>query len=179
MKYLILLTLLLAPVAASAQGFTPVPQDKANVYYQSCASQPSQFSSQESQNIFCACTAARMTQFYSMEDMKNATSQDPAIARPAYNKMLIDVYAPCMDTPTFEYYHKTCITNPDTAKYGDPQKICNCLAEQMAIHMRGSGPQIFRDILARDPNILDPQAALFSDPAFNTFAQKKLLTCVR
>jgi hypothetical protein len=190
MKHILLIALLLVPSLAMAQmaptspatpsaGFTPVPKDKANTYFESCAAQPPQgFSSADSQRIFCACTAARMTQFYSMEDMQAAFSPDPAVARPAYNRMITEVYAPCMDTPAYEYYHKQCITNPDTAKYGNPQIVCKCLAEKVAAHLKYSGPQVFTELLQRNPNLQDPMAALTADPSFNKFAQDRLLSCV-
>lgn len=180
MKYLILLALIFAPTIASAQqaGFTPVPKDKANAYFQSCVAQPAQQFSADSQKIFCACTAARMTQFYSMEDMQNSMNPDPNIARPAYNKMITEIYAPCMETPSYEYYYKACISNPDTPKYGDPQRVCQCLAGKVAAHLKYSGPKVFAELLQRNPNLTDPMAALESDPSFMNFAQDRLLSCV-
>lgn len=181
MKYLILIALLLVPcVAFAQQNFTPVSKEQANTYFASCVKQPpsEQFSA-AAQNELCACTAARMTQFFSVEDMKAMTGTDPAIARTAYNKMLVSVYAPCMEGPTREHYYNTCITNPDTAKYGDAQKICTCLGNAMGAHLKVHGAEVFQQLLSYNPNITDPMGAMTSDPSFQTFAQQNLLKCVQ
>lgn len=178
---ILLVLLLLAPASAMAQGFTPVSKETANKYYANCMAQqsPQQKLSQQSQQIMCACTAARMTQFFTMEDMKAMMDNNPAIARPAYNKMLVEVYAPCMESPTREYYHMVCLNNPDTARYGDPQKICTCLGNAMGMHLQYNGPEVFRELLSRNPNLMDPMTALTNDPAFETFAQTKLVECLK
>ena len=131
--------------------------------------------------MMCACIAARLTQFFTMEDMVTMTNNqaDPTAQRGAFNKMLISIYAPCMEEPTREYHFNACISNPQTAQYGDPQTICRCMSDQVATHMQVNGPRVFQEIIARNPNITDPMAELTNDPSFQTFAQSKLLACLR
>src|SRR5690606_25980766 len=108
----LLLTLCLTSFAAQAQ--TQVSKETANEYFNNCvkAASPQQPVSVQTQEMLCACTAARLTQFFSMEDMKTMTGPDPSAARIAYNKMIIDIYAPCMEEPTREYYTGVCTSNP-------------------------------------------------------------------
>jgi hypothetical protein len=180
MKLFILLSLfLLVPFTANA--FTPVSKETANVYFANCTAQRSeQVISKNAQDMLCACTAARLSQFFSMEDMATMTDpkSEPTAQRGAFNKMLINIYAPCMEEPTREFHYNACITNPQTSQYGEPAKICRCMADAVAAHIQVHGPTIFEQLVARNPNITDPMAALTDDPSFQTFAQSKLLGCL-
>lgn len=179
MKYVLLIAILLVSFPVMAQ--TPVSKETANKYFDNClkSTPPTQSISQNSQQMLCACTAARLTQFFTMEDMTTMTGSDPSLARIAYNKMLIDIYAPCMEAPTREFHYNACITDPNTARYGQPDKICPCLANALGDHLKVHGPEIFRGILSRDPNVMDPMAALSNDPSFQQFAQTKLMSCLK
>lgn len=172
--------LLLIFISFPSQAQTPVSKDAANKYFAECvAGQSYGQLSPNAQNMLCACTAARMTQYMSIEDMQAMASQDTAIARPAFNKMMVDIYAPCMEMPAQEYHYNACISDPKTASYGNPQKICECMSWEVANYMKSSGQQVFRDILARNPMITDPMGALADDPAFQQFAQSKLMSCLK
>jgi carboxypeptidase C (cathepsin A) len=169
----------LMPFSAHAQ--TQVSKETANQYFDNCVKSvsPQQPISTQTQEMLCACTAARLTQFFSMEDMQTMTGTEPVSARAAYNKMMVNIYAPCMEEPTREYYTKVCTSNPDTVKYGDPQKICPCMANKIAVHMATNGPRVFSEILSENPNVMDPMAALLGDPKFERFAQSQLLSCLK
>ena len=171
MKYL-LLTLLFFPSLAFAQ--TAVTKETADTYFNNCLkTQSTQEFSQQAQQTFCACTAGRMTQFFTMEDMQTMVSQGPQ-ARLAYNKMIVDIYAQCMEAPTRERYYQQCTQSP-----GVNQKICHCISDAIALHLKNDGSQIFSQILSRDPAIVDPYAALENDPDFTAFKQSAGQSCLR
>lgn len=175
-----LIALLIAGLLISAlPAFaTPVTKDAANAYYLNCTSQSAQGLSEESKEYLCACTAAKMMENLSIEDVKMMGQQNQS-GRNAMNKMIINVYAPCMNYPARDHYYNTCISNPKTRILGgNPQGLCGCMADEVATYLSTSGPQIFREILNRTPNITDPMSALTSDPKFERFAQSKLLGCV-
>ena len=183
---LLLLTLVIfVPHISSAQ--TPVSKETANTYFANCvkAAQSSansgpQSLSPQSQSMLCACTAARMTTNFTMEDMQTMTGQDPVVARVAYNRMLVNVYAPCMETPSYDYYFNTCMQNPQSTQYGaNKESICRCLGGTMALHLRQNGAQVFYELLQRNPNLTDPMAALYNDPAFEAFVMQKLTSCLK
>ncbi len=176
----LLTALFLIFISLPAFAQTPISKEAANNYFNQCVGGQSHGQlSPNAQNMLCACTAARMTQFLNVEDMQAMASQDTTIARPAFNKMMIDVYAPCMEMPTQEYHYNACISDPKTASYGDPQKICECMSWEVANYMKSNGQQVFRDILARNHMVTDPMAALTEDPSFQQFAQSKLLSCLK
>lgn len=177
----IILLVLLLPAAAQAQ--TPVSKDQANAYYANCvenAAKTEQRFSPQSQQEFCACTAARLTQYFYIEDMQIMTSQTHPNARKALNKMIVNVYAPCMEGPTREYHYAQCIENPQTASIsGNPDQLCACAADAIGQHLRTHGARLFQDILAKDPNIVDPMSALYGDKEFQSFAQQRLMSCLK
>jgi len=171
--------IMLIPVLALAQ--TPVSKEQANTYFDSCvtnsAATEKRFSS-ESQQQFCACTAARLTQYFTIEDMQVMTSQTDPNARLAMNKMIVNIYAPCMETPVREYHYGQCLQNPQTAALGNPQKICGCAANAIATYLKQNGAQKFQEILSVNPNIYDPMQALYDDPTFQTYARTELMRCL-
>ena len=172
---LIALLLLTAPSAAFA---TTITKDMANSYYSNCVAKNAPGISQKSKEYMCACTAAKMMDNLSLEDIQAMNQQNQA-GRLATNKMLIDVYAPCIEFPAYDYYYNNCITDPNTKTMtSNPQRTCSCLSDQVAAYLKGNAQTIFRDILMRDPNITDPMAALTNDPRFQQFARSKLLGCV-
>ncbi len=177
---LIAATLFLFPFAAQAQ--TPVTQQQADSYYQTCvtnaAASETRFSPQ-SQKMFCACTAAHLMQSFSVEDMQTMTSPTDPNARIALNKMIVNVYAPCMEMPTQDYHYQQCMQNPQTAMLSkNPDGLCSCAAKAVAGYMQSNSAQMFQDILSRNPNIEDPMQALYDDPEFQKFAQTQLMNCV-
>lgn len=157
---------------------TPITRDAANAYFENCTAQPSNGLSSESQQHLCACTAAKMMERMTVEEVQ-AMSQQSEAGRRAMNYMLVKVYAPCMSYPARDHYYNNCITNPKTTILGgDPKKVCNCMATEVANYLGSSGPEIFADILKRNPTITDPMTALTSDSKFERFAQSKLIGCI-
>jgi len=158
---------------------TTITKDMANAYFQDCASKPAQGMSADNHKLMCACTAAKMMESMSVEDIKGMSVGDQN-SRYILNRMIVDVYAPCIDFPAREHYYNTCISNPDTLKMTrNPQKVCGCLGDEMASYLKANSQNVFRDILSRNPNAQDPMSALTSDENFQGFAQKKLVGCLR
>ena len=158
---------------------TPVDRPMAEAYFQNCKSQPAQGGlSAKSQKYLCACTAAAMMNTMQVEDVQ-AMSQPNAAGRAATNKMLINVYAPCMRFPAKDHYYNNCITNPQTKTLSrNPQKLCGCMSDEVANYLENRGPEVFKQILQRNPNIVDPMTALTNDKAFQSYAQSRLIGCV-
>jgi len=174
MRYLFILVLaLLIPPSAQAQN---VSKSVANSYYNNCLAQEGPVSAQ-TQELLCACTAAQMQQSMTVEDIK-AMNQNNQTGRNALNKMLINVYAPCMEYPAKEHYMNVCLSNPDTQRLSNnPQALCNCMSTEVANYLKANARTVFEEILDRNPNVTDPMQALTNDPQFTQFAQAKLIGC--
>ncbi len=176
MRLFILTILLLLPFTALAD--TPITQETAQAYYKTCLTKDAPMMSDENKDLMCSCTAAKMMETMSVEDVQAMSSQETAIARPAANKLIIDVYAPCIEFPARDYYYMTCVENPETSSISSrPRELCECMSDEVSGFLAENAQGVFADILDRDPMILDPMEALAGDPDFQKFAEKKLLGC--
>jgi hypothetical protein len=175
-----LATLVLLLLGISTPAFaTAITKQAANQYFTNCQSQPSPGMSDQTKQYMCACTAAKMQENMTVEDVKTMAQQSQA-GRNATNKMIIKVYAPCIEYPARDHYYTTCMTNPQTKNMTkNPQGMCACLGTQVSNYLKQNAQKEFARILSRTPNVTDPMAALTNDPAFTKFAQSKLLGCVR
>lgn len=175
MKFAVFFALLLL-TSFPALAQTPVPKETANAYFENCikTASPTQEMSAEGQQMLCACTAARLTQFFTMEDWKAMGGSDPAVARPAYNKMMTNIYAPCMAEPVRERYYNRCLK-----VQGQQQQLCTCTADKLASYMQYHGSRIFGEMLAKDPNMQDPWAALENYGEFNGYIDMAGKECLK
>jgi hypothetical protein len=174
MKYFILLTALLC-VYLPAYAQTPVSKERADEYLANCLKQPAVPGLSESgKQTVCACTAARLPVYFTVEDWNAMTGPDTNTARPAYNKMMTDVYAPCMEEPTREKYYALCAENPSVN-----QEVCKCTADSIAAYMKNNGGKVFGEILARNPMTMDPMAELENNTAFATYKEAAARNCIR
>lgn len=176
MKYLFSVLAVLLLISPTAHA-TPVDRETANTYYENCSAQSDPRFSADTQKLFCACTAVKLMENYTIEDMQATTRQD-ASARDATNKMITEVYAPCIRYPAKEYHFQTCTNDPKTKLLGNPQKICACSAEKVAEHLQENAQSMLSGILRRDPKIMDPMQALYNDKSFQRVIQSKVMGCV-
>ena len=129
--------------------------------------------SRDTQDYLCTCTAAKMMETMTEEAIHNMALQNEQ-GRLALNHMLVHVYAPCMNYPAKELYYNNCISNPQSATMSkNPQALCECAADGVATFLSEQGPDLFEDILKRNPTATDPMAMLADDPKFQKYTQKK------
>lgn len=178
-KFVVALFALLIFTVSPAAAQTKVTKETANAYFNNCINQPAQGMSVETKQYMCACTAAKMQESMTVEDIKTMAQQSAA-GRLATNKMIINVYAPCIEYPARDHYYTNCMNDPKSKNYtSNVQGMCACLGTQVASYLKQNAKNEFSRILSRTPNITDPMSALTNDPAFMNFAQRKLMACVR
>jgi hypothetical protein len=140
---------------------TKITPQQGQQYVQSCKRNAAADPNLQGQtgDIFCQCTGNFMMKNLVFEDLKAMGKQDQA-GRLALNKMIVGVYAPCMEFPVRSMVFNKCKT--DIGQTG----ICSCLSENMAKftaqHARTMLPRIF----AKTPNAVDPVSAMVQDPAY-------------
>lgn len=166
-------------ISATNSMADPISKEMADQYYQNCiTAQSGQQISKETQDLLCACTASKMMDEMTTNDIQAMNAQDES-ARLAMNHMIVNVYAPCMEYPAKDHYYNTCISNPQTKTItNNPESMCNCVSNKVARYLGQNGKKVFGDILNRDPNIIDPMAALESDTEFQSYVGKQALTCI-
>lgn len=177
--FLALLTLvflgffLAAPARAEA-----VSKDFADAYYQNCMGKPNPILSDKTKDMLCTCTAARMMKSLTREEMQTMTQDDEA-GRLALNKMLIEVYTPCMEFPIRDLVYDNCVKNKSNVpNFKNFEGLCGCMASETAEYVAKEGPQTIRNALKENPFISDPMGPLMTSPEFQKASQDFTMSCM-
>jgi hypothetical protein len=125
----------------------------------------------EHQEQFCECSAEKMQAAMTLEDAQAMTGEDQA-ARDAINKTLLEVHAPCMDVAVYDLIYKKC--QKDVGK----ESVCSCLASKMGAYTAEQSRELLQKLLAENPNLLDPMAAIVDSTEFQQEQQRIALSCV-
>lgn len=169
-KFIIaVLALITVATAQNAIAQTPVNDQMIQNYYGSCVQQPSQTMDAQTLSQFCQCTAAHIQKNISFEDIQ-AQSKNDQTARNALNKIVTQVYAPCIQYPVAALVAKQCAANPQTAQ--NPA-LCTCSSTQLAAYTQREAPQQLAALFAQNPNITDPSTAFMSTPQYQA-AEKQI-----
>ncbi len=171
------LAILALPLPAQAQ--TPINREMGKQYYQNCISRRNYVMTEDTQEMLCTCTAAKMMETMTLEDMQIMVMNTQE-GRIALNEMLINVYAPCMEFPIQDLIQDQCVNDPSiTAMSKRPVALCDCLALDVADYIATNGPNVLREVLAKDPNITDPLGPMMSSPTFQKQAQESTMACIK
>lgn len=172
--FAVAITIALTTSAASAVAGTPIGAETAQSYYQNCASQPEQNMSKETQDLFCKCTSFQMQKNMTIEDIQTMAQQSQA-GRNALNRMILDVYAPCMEFPVRDLIFNNCRSNEFQVNAG----ICACLSSKMAAFTAESAQAELKQILQTTPNITDPLGPIIESPKFKQMEKRLALECIQ
>lgn len=171
------LACVLSSGAAQAEG-TAVGKDMADAYYKNCVSRPNPILSDKTKDMLCTCTAARMMESLTVEEMRTMAQEDQA-GRLALNKMLVQVYTPCMEFPIRDLVYDNCIKNkPNLPQVNNLEGLCGCMASETAEYIAKEGPQTIQNALKTDPFITDPMGPLMSSPEFQKASQDFTMSCM-
>jgi hypothetical protein len=168
-------TLLLFMTASQAKV---ISNQEADTYYKNCLSQKMDPRvTADSQKSICACTSAQMVKNMTVEDVQTMRGNDQA-ARNAINKMLVDVYAPCMSDIVRDLLTTQCRSNPQISGANAGQ-ICDCFAKLTGDWYSLSGRTIMAEALKKNPNLTDPTAAIQESALFQSESMKNLQSCMK
>lgn len=159
---------------------TPVSKDAANNFYLACRSAPDPRMTPETQNAMCACNAAMLMEKMSVEEVDTMKEQSQA-GRDMLNKMLLEVYAPCMNYPVQDLIEAECLRNENISKAGismSKEHICSCTANKMAEWFAKDGLELMRTTIKQHPNITDPIGPVMESQAFKSQSYSTLTSCL-
>ena len=163
MKIISLLSFLVLALAVSpVSAQTPINNQMATAYLNSCVQQPPGTMDKATLTQFCECTALHIQKNMTFEDIKAQSGNDQA-ARNALNKTVTQVYAPCIQYPVRALVAKRCNETPQTA---NNPGLCTCAADNMAIYTQAEASKQLPLLFAQNPNITDPSTAFMSTPQF-------------
>lgn len=169
-----------AGTAAPARA-TAITKDIANAYYRNCMGQQDARITPDGQEALCSCTAARMTQKMTVEDVRIMGRNDQE-GRKKLNYMLVNVYGPCMQYPVQDLVITQCLSDPkiDMMKLKrDRGELCECMGERTGEWFSTKGNALITKLLERDPNLTDPIGPIMESTDFKRAAYNGLLACTR
>lgn len=175
-----ILFLLVTLLAHPSQAQTPITKDAANAYYKNCKAQNDPRLRPETQEALCACTAVQMIEKMSVEEVQTMASNDQS-GRISLNKMLVEVYAPCMNFPVQDMIADECMNDPKVDMAGlkmNKSVLCNCMGEKTGAWMATVGRSLMAQILTQNPNITDPIGPVMEDKSFRQQAYQNMMACM-
>lgn len=182
---LVILTLfLLIPGAAMAEASAEAPakisKRVANAYYENCVSRDDPRMSDSAQNSLCSCSAAKFMEIMSLEEVV-AMKKEIGPGRIAYNKMLREVYGPCMQAPIEEVLYEECSNDRHVKEFllRDTTRLCRCTATRTGNVLAAEGAAIITRLLVQNPDMADPMNYILQDQIFRQKAYGNLYECLR
>ncbi len=163
--FLLLITLCVA--AALPAKATPISSDKGEQYYKNCMSTPDLRLLPGTQDVFCQCTQKFMLQNMTYEDLVGLKNNE----RASLNKMMVGVYAHCLQYPVHDDIYAVC------QKQGVDAATCNCLAGNIGKYTESESVRLLGSVLDQYPNAFDPVAAIKQTPEFEAKTNEIATQC--
>lgn len=166
--------------ASGAWAETPVSKETANAYFGNCMAKRDPRMTTKSQEELCACTAAKMTDVMTMEDIKRMSQQTQEGVQ-SFNLMMTHVYMPCIGAPVHDLLMTECLANKKIDQQGfkvDKGDLCGCISDRTGKWMADQGPAMMEIILKKNPHITDPIQPIMDSPDFRREQMDNLLRCV-
>lgn len=166
-------------LAFPAYAQTPLSNETANAYYMQCMASDDPRMSDSAQDHLCSCTAVKMMSIMTGEDLAGM-SREAGPGRAAYDKMLADAYAPCMQIPVEEQLYGECMNDRKIRQFAlrDQSALCNCMAMKSAGTLPDEAAAMTRRALETDPQLEDVFTSLHSNPEFRKAAYNNLFSCL-
>lgn len=159
------------PTAETIYGF-------AERYHKNCMAKKNEVLKGETQSALCDCSKEKLIDAMTVEEVRGM-SADSREGQALRNKMLLRVYAPCLQHPAKALIYTNCVSGPDVAsKVPNYEKVCGCMSESMSQYVAANGPSILEKNLAANPSDQNPLQSLMNSPDFQTEAQGALMACL-
>jgi len=182
MKYSVFLLLFLALCFSFDAGAqTPISKQTANTFFNICVGKKDPRMSKDTMQAFCSCTAAKYFESMTLEEVKAmyGTTSDAKLMQ---NKLLIEVYAPCISYPVQDFVTGSCLENPQlkmlNLKNPTHKELCQCISKRTGDWLSKRGRTLMQELLNKNPDITDPVTPIMNSQEFNDQSQKYLRECM-
>lgn len=172
-----------AEAPATAEPTEPAaisPVQAASAYYENCMKQSNPMLDAQNQVNLCACTAEKFARTMTPEDVKEM-SQPTEAGAAQRNRMILNVYAPCIRYPAHALVNYSCLNDTRYKMvFGDKaQSVCGCLAENMSAYMEKVAPDAIRQAIASGADMTDPLRTLLESDGYAAQEQKVSKACMK
>ena len=176
-RCLLVFAFVLFAFAASSYADTPVSKDMADKYLANCLKRTDPRLTPASQQSMCSCTAEQLQKSMTVEDMQMMARNDES-GRLALNKMLLDVYAPCMSDPVKDLLVGECAKNPQVSA-SQATSVCSCVAKLTGDWYATVGRDLMAQALKDNPNVTDPISPIMDSAEFKSVEMKYVQSCMQ
>jgi hypothetical protein len=171
--------------ALPSQAAVPINDEFVAAYQKNCMAQRNQRMTMETQDSFCACTGQKMKETMTVDDIQTMGGQDQA-ARNMLNKVMLDVYVPCMDGLVREMVNDECMANNQVdagnARLAplniNKNDLCKCMSDKTGAWYVTNGRSLMTKVLADNPNIVDPMTPVTESQEYKDAVLQNMLSCV-
>lgn len=174
------LSVLMFVLSAPATAATAIDKESANAYFAKCVSTRDERMTEATQEELCACTSVQMMRALSVEDVQVMGENTPR-GRMMLNKMLIEVYGPCMAGPVKDMVSGECDRDPRVAladQTVDRRKLCGCMADKTGAWFESEGRTIMKSVLDEQPYTADPISPVMESKIFKDASYEAMLACM-
>ena len=175
---IVFLAMVLSPGLARAES--AITKGIANAYYKNCISRDDQRMSDSAQSALCSCSAAQMIEKMSIEEVFRM-KKELGPGRIEYDKMLTEVYGPCMEVPVEETLYNECMNDSKVEQFylRDKNKLCRCTSQKSARYLADNGVNVMTYLLKDAPAMEDPMDYILNDGRFRQQAYNNLYVCFK
>lgn len=176
------------PAATTApQAATPAPpqqqaqeeniNDFAKRYYANCMAKKNPILGPAELKQLCACSAANLVQDMTVENIRtmNEPTAEGLLQR---NRMILNVYTPCIQYPARALIMDSCRKNPQVRALPGYERLCGCVSENMGQYVRKEAPAAIAKSLEVNPQDTDPLRAMLESPEFDQASRSYLTSCI-
>jgi hypothetical protein len=160
---------------------TPISKDIANTYFKNCTQNRNEMMSEDTQVAFCSCTSVKMMEAMTLEEIQTMYEETQA-GRNMLNKMLIEVYAPCISMPVQDLVGNNCLEDPKfkslELKSPTHEELCSCISKETGDWLSLRGRLLMKSILEKNPNIQDPIGPVMNSKEFQDQSYQHLTQCM-
>lgn len=182
-KCTVLVTIIGLIVMSGSAAFaqTKLTKDFANNFYNRCTESQDPRMSKDTQVEFCACTSASLLQKMNAEDV-DMVGEDTAQGHRMYNKMMVTVYAPCMDSAVGDMAFAGCVRDPRTAMADqtlDRKQLCRCMRDRTREWFNITGSESMMRILeGKTDNAGDPLSIVMNSELYKKETYEIMMGCI-
>lgn len=158
---------------------TPAQTSFAERYYDNCLKAEHTNFTPQGQEALCACTAAQIQEVMTEEEI-NVMGQNTNAGQAVRDKVLIQVYGPCIRYPTHDLIFNRCMRDTELGRQLKKHTaVCTCLADKMADFVDQNAPDVLTTTMYSNPGITDPLYHMVESSFFNKKAQSFVQYCVQ
>lgn len=154
---------------------------QANAYFEECVANPHPvFTDFNEFQAFCACTASKIPEFLSQQQIRDMRNLEGRKGQKAYDRFLKYAMAPCMEIPVQSFISQECRQNPNIISVTpDPEALCHCVDTRVTLQMRSEAIPVMREVIHENPMEPDPISAFLASSRFTEYNGRVLALCIR